>query len=297
MMTKRTELYKSMMKTRRSLRDVQYATDDFAEGEGMMMVERVEDETIATEEKRSITSMAGRYCRMCCIGLGVLLVAYFVVAMVAVVLLGEYDIFNTTPTTPKKRAGARPRGKRLAPPHLKTVASILNDGPDDISAFKLAANGDKLAVISDKHEHGTAYVFTRSDESSKWTQQAKLTVSDNATVSDLSSDSVAIVGDTLLIAASRKKGRGRYAPEIASVYVFTRSGDTWSEQAKLTASDGNANGIFGSSVAISGGDTLIIWSDDLDDYGNLIGSTYIFTRSGSTWTEQGKFAFMGLDEK
>jgi hypothetical protein len=42
-----------------------------------------------------------------------------------------------------------------------------------------------------------------------------------------------------------------------SVYVFTRTGTTWSEQAKLTASDGVAQAFFGESVALDG-DTAII---------------------------------------
>lgn len=41
-----------------------------------------------------------------------------------------------------------------------------------------------------------------------------------------------------------------------SSYVFVRSGGVWTEQAKLTASDGFANDRFGDSVAISG-DTVV----------------------------------------
>jgi hypothetical protein len=35
------------------------------------------------------------------------------------------------------------------------------------------------------------------------------------------------------------------------VYVFTRSGSSWSQQIKLTASDGAPGGNFGASVAIA----------------------------------------------
>ena len=41
-----------------------------------------------------------------------------------------------------------------------------------------------------------------------------------------------------------------------AAYVFTRSGTTWTEQQKLTASDGGANDFFGTSVAIDG-DTAV----------------------------------------
>ncbi len=46
-------------------------------------------------------------------------------------------------------------------------------------------------------------------------------------------------------------GRGR-ASCSGAAYVFTRSGTTWSQQAKLTAADGAAGDYFGSGVAIDG---------------------------------------------
>ena len=45
--------------------------------------------------------------------------------------------------------------------------------------------------------------------------------------------------------------------DSGSAYVFTRTGTTWTEQAKLTASDGAADDQFGSSVAIAG-DTIVV---------------------------------------
>ena len=42
-----------------------------------------------------------------------------------------------------------------------------------------------------------------------------------------------------------------------SAYVFTRSGTTWTQQAKLTASDGAADDCFGDSVALSGDTALV----------------------------------------
>jgi len=74
-----------------------------------------------------------------------------------------------------------------------------------------------------------------------------------------------------------------------SAYVFTRSGGTWTQQTKLTASDGAEADEFGSSVAISG-DTAIVGASKDDDNGSDSGSGYVFTRSGGTWTEQTKLA-------
>ena len=74
---------------------------------------------------------------------------------------------------------------------------------------------------------------------------------------------------------------------IGSAYIFARSGTTWSQQAKLLASDASGNDNFGSGVAISG-DYAIIGSYGNDDGGSESGSAYIFARSGTTWTQQAK---------
>ena len=55
------------------------------------------------------------------------------------------------------------------------------------------------------------------------------------------------------------------------------------QQAKLLASDGAAGDIFGRSVSVDG-DTVVVGADNDDG----IGSAYVFTRSGTTWTEQQK---------
>ena len=69
--------------------------------------------------------------------------------------------------------------------------------------------------------------------------------------------------------------------------MFTRTGTTWTQQAKLLASDGQAGDRFGWPVDLDG-DTALIggWLDD--DNGVNSGSAYVFTRTGTTWTQQAK---------
>ena len=62
---------------------------------------------------------------------------------------------------------------------------------------------------------------------------------------------------------------------------------TPSEVAKLVAMDGVSNARFGVSVSIDG-DTAVIGANWDDDNGGESGSAYVYTRSGSTWTEQAK---------
>ena len=66
-----------------------------------------------------------------------------------------------------------------------------------------------------------------------------------------------------------------------------RSDSSWSEEAKLTASDGAANDWFGGSVSVSG-DTAVVVAPWDDDNGTGSGSAYVFVRSGSSWIEQDK---------
>ena len=89
-----------------------------------------------------------------------------------------------------------------------------------------------------------------------WSEQAKLTASDGAS-NDYFGCSVSIDGDTAVIGASRDDDNGI---DSGSAYVYVRSNGVWSEQQKLTASDGAASDEFGYSVSIDG-DTAVIGAE------------------------------------
>ncbi len=138
-----------------------------------------------------------------------------------------------------------------------------------------------IGAYKDDDAKGSAYVFTRSGTT--WTQEAKLTASDGA-ANDNFGRNVSIYGETVVIGAYTDDDKGSNS---GSVYVFTRSGTTWTQEAKLTASDGAANDSFGSTVSIYG-DTVVIGAYNNDDKGSNSGSAYVFTRSGTTWTQEVK---------
>ena len=137
---------------------------------------------------------------------------------------------------------------------------------------------------------GAAYVFTRSGSS--WTEQAILRASD-AQAFDYFGTSVSINGDGTYIAIG-----AAYAPANArngAIYVFTRSGSTWSQQAKLTASDGEGSDYLGWSIAISSDGKHIIAGARYEDGGSgnplsNAGAAYIFSRSGSSWSQAKKLS-------
>ncbi|MBI2440090.1 MAG: FG-GAP repeat protein [Lentisphaerae bacterium] len=160
----------------------------------------------------------------------------------------------------------------------------------------LSSDGDTAIVGANNGglwpqvELGAAYVFTRSGAA--WTQQAKLTTSNNAADDDFGS-SVTLSGDgnTAIVGASLADVAGN--PQGAA-YVFTRSGASWSQQEKLIASDGVASDKFGSSVALSrDGNTAIAGASGAAGWGTngsqaYQGAAYVFTRSGAAWTQQEK---------
>jgi hypothetical protein len=134
---------------------------------------------------------------------------------------------------------------------------------------------------SDGNSSGSAYVFTRNNKT--WTQQAKLIASDSA-AEDKFGYSVFLSDDTALIGAIEDDDNG---VDSGSAYVFTFTGTTWIQEAKLLASDGSAEDHFGYSVSLSGNTALIAAALD-DDKGDYSGSVYVFTRTGTIWTQQAK---------
>ena len=168
--------------------------------------------------------------------------------------------------------------------HQKLTAS--DAAASDRFGDSVALSGDTVLIGATYDEDGgsasgSAYVFVRAGTT--WSQQQKLTASD-AAASDRFGDSVALSGDTALIGAPWDDDGGSAS---GSAYVFVRSGTTWSQQQKLTASDAAADDRFGWSVALSG-DTALIGAPWDDDGGYRPGSAYVFVRIDTTWSQQQK---------
>ena len=135
---------------------------------------------------------------------------------------------------------------------------------------------------------GAAYIFTRSGGT--WTQQDKITASDKDTHDEFGwSVAISGNGNTAIVGARYEDVSQWSGTKAGAAYIFTRSGSTWTEQQKITASDRQAYDLFGTSVAISSdGDTAIVGADGEDTGASDAGAAYIFTRSGTTWTQQQK---------
>ena len=147
---------------------------------------------------------------------------------------------------------------------------------------------------------GAAYVFTRSG--STWSQQAYLKAS-NTEANDQFGFSVAIANDTVMVSAITEDSNAigvngdqsnNSASSAGAVYVFIRNGSIWSQQAYLKASNTEAGDQLGVSVAIVN-DTVVVGTNaeasgidgnDGDNSAGFAGAAYVFTRIGSTWSQQ-----------
>jgi hypothetical protein len=133
---------------------------------------------------------------------------------------------------------------------------------------------------------GSAYVY-RFD-GANWTQEQKLLAADRE-AGDRFGTSVAVVKDIILVGAySDDEDVVDVGINFGSAYVFEFSGGLWNEEQKLTASDGDANDFFGTSVAIDG-DVIVVGADTEGENGFRSGAAYVYRRlDGLGWTENDK---------
>ncbi len=181
--------------------------------------------------------------------------------------------------------------------------------PDGFGGARGGQEDDSL------RQAGAVYVFTRSG--STWTQQAYLKASNTgrAGEGDVPGDgdqfgyAIALSGDgaTLAVGAITEDSAAQQIngnqhddsqPSSGAVYVFTRTGASWAQQAYLKGSYIEAGDLFGFAVALSDdGSTLVASAFDErgsaraidgphDNRANGAGALYVFTRTGGVWTQE-----------
>lgn len=160
------------------------------------------------------------------------------------------------------------------------------------------AQDDNFVIAS-----GAAYVFQRTG--STWSQQAYIKASNTGTFAQFGS-AIALLNDTLVISAATEWGAATgidgdqddlSKASTGAVYVFQRSGNVWTQQHYIKASNAEQLDTFGSSVALS--DEILAVGARLEDSGATgvnrdqmsnnapdSGAIYVFRRSNGTWVQE-----------
>ncbi len=155
----------------------------------------------------------------------------------------------------------------------------------DMFGSSVTAEGDTLLVgspgaVINGHRLGAVYVFRW--QTGNWVLEDTLTASDG-NLYDYFGYCVSLSGDTVVVGALCDDDNGESS---GSAYVFRFNGSEWTEEAKLTASDGAAQEYFGTAACISE-NTVVIGKQTDAATGNG-GCAYVFQYDGATWLEQAK---------
>jgi hypothetical protein len=150
------------------------------------------------------------------------------------------------------------------------------------TSVALSADGN-TALVGDGYDEGggSAWVFTRSG--SRWNQQGIKLQGSGEVGSPAFGTDVALSGDgnTALIGGPFDNG------EVGAAWVFTRSGETWSQRGeKLTGGGESGKGNFGYGLALSSNGSTALVGGDWDN--GFAGAAWVFVRSGETWSQQGE---------
>ncbi len=179
---------------------------------------------------------------------------------------------------------------RVAGPTWTEEAILTPSDAANGFGFSVALSGDVIAVgaiaaVNPGSGSGAVYVF-RFDGTS-WLQEAKLTAAGGffGIGLDIQDDVIAVGAYIETTAAGSQAG---------AVYIFRHDGTSWNQEARLTASDGQATDQLGRRVSLSG-DVVVASAWQADPSGSNSGATYVFRRepSSGVWSEEAKLTAPG----
>jgi hypothetical protein len=157
-------------------------------------------------------------------------------------------------------------------------------------SVSISGDGTRCIVGADRYNPsgramgGKAYIYLRSGTT--WVEEAILVGELQSYRLFGCSVSIDSTGTRCIVGANG--GYGTIYSNIAKVFVYIRSGSTWTQEAILIPSDRVTNDFFGFSASISGDGTMLVaGAIDAKPSGlTYAGKAYIFSRSGTTWTQE-----------
>ena len=162
---------------------------------------------------------------------------------------------------------------------------------DGNTAVVGARNADPDLGSGPVQDAGAAYVYNYNGKT--WVLDATLTAKE-AAPGDTFGVSVAISGGRIVVGATGvnledPNNKGKEFKDSGAAYIFTRSGGSWVQQARLTATDYAEDDAFGSAVAIYQNTAVVAASTkNLPPLVN-VGAVYVFQNGGGKeWGQQAK---------
>ncbi len=205
----------------------------------------------------------------------------------------------------------------------------VNNGPYDIFGSSTSLSGDTLAVgalgedsnqttitnggtastDNSNQQSGAVYIYKRTGSS--WIQEAYIKAVNN-NISDQFGANTSLSGDTLAVGASNEDSNqttitngttastDNSGSENGAIYIYKRTGNSWTQEAYIKSANNDANDQFGQSTSLSG-DTLAVGVPSEDSNQTTItngatasgnnsnsnsGAVYLYKRTESLWAQE-----------
>lgn len=159
-------------------------------------------------------------------------------------------------------------------------------GSSDSIGGSLSVSGDTVIVGSSRIDGGSVRFFVRED--GVWTHQQTILSEGDARAGSFGRD-VVVRGDLAAVSSPKESG------DTGRVYVYRRTDGVWAEEAQLSSSDPMNSDFFGLSLELDG-DTLVASAPTNPFLDSDRGSVFVFSRTGTTWSEQARFDLTGQAE-
>ena len=152
---------------------------------------------------------------------------------------------------------------------------------DDIAVVSAYEHGGKKPVAGGPLGEGPGLVYVYQRQGGKgFGEMAKLK-GEGIQNNDRFGYSVDLSGKTLVA------GTPFHDEEKGAVYVYTRDGDQWKQQAKLQADDAGVKNRFGWDCAVHE-NTIVVGAPLAAAPARLSGAAYVFKRQGDAWVQVAK---------
>lgn len=162
--------------------------------------------------------------------------------------------------------------------------------PGTIGGFgafvSMSGDGTRIAgagyIGSTATQKGQVIVYARNG--SNWTLETTIVPTTPSTTDDYFGGNLAFSTDsTRLMVSARYNDTASGSTDSGCVYVYSRSGAFWSQEAVLVADNAATTALFGAGADMNGDGNVIVVGSNSSGAGNIC-TLYIFTRTNTTWT-------------